>query len=144
MKKWLIFIVVALIIGLITGFSIGEIFKLPAGTSTENFGDIGSFFGGIFGITAVIISIIALLQAKKAFYGQNKQFEIQSFENGFFNLISLFTERVNSLEKGNLKGNFLFTHILTDFKNKTNQHLGPDHVGPYSSIIRDLVVFKKS
>jgi S-methylmethionine-dependent homocysteine/selenocysteine methylase len=113
------------IIVFLLGLYIGEYHKFAIATKPNEFGEFGSFIGGICGLIAAFASIFAIKQAIVINKGQTEQFERQSFESGFFNLISLFNERINSLELKDktIKGSAVFEIISTEFEEKTDNHL---------------------
>jgi len=94
------------------------------------FSAYGSFISGL----AAFFSIWLLI---KNINSQQKQFERQSFENNFFQLISIFTQNINSLHflNTNLKGHAVFKFLLEKFKEKTDGYRSLENTTIYKILI---------
>jgi hypothetical protein len=121
------------------GLFIGKFYKLPIANTPAEFGEFGSFIGGIFGSFAVIISILAILQTNKINTRQNEQFENQLFESCFFNLVSLFNQRIDSLnlKDSNITGNAVFDYLLQKFKTKTDSYFTQPQI--FKTLMLELI-----
>lgn len=84
------------------GWVIGLIFLLWAATFllyTSNLGDAQrGHFGDMFGAVNALFSGLAFAFVIIALLQQQKQFERQAFENGFFELLKLFRQNVDALQ----------------------------------------------
>jgi len=136
MKRKII-VAICILIFFPLGLYIGAFHKLPLATTASEFGEFGSFIAGICGLIAAVASVFAVIHAIKAFKRQNKQFDRQSFENSFFNLISNFNQRISSLSRDKKNGSAVFDLILTDFKIKTDGYLSQLEI--HSLKVVDLV-----
>ena len=134
-------LITIILIAFATGLYLGEFHKLPFARNPNDFGAMASLIGGICGLIAVGLSSYALVLTNKTNNRQNEQFEIQSFESTFFNLIAIFNQRIDSLKLHGNTGNAVFEFILKDIIFKTNEYFPVDgnNYGIYSTIIHKLV-----
>ena len=88
-----ILLLVIVFAGFVLSFYIGEFYSFPWANKPNEFNDFGGFIGGVIGTIVAIGAIWFSIQTNQK---QNKQFERQSFENIFFQMITLFTERRNN------------------------------------------------
>jgi len=109
------------------------------------FSAYGSFISGLAAFFSIWLLIKNINSQQKQFEKQlsetKRQFEIQSFENNFFQLMSIFTQNINSLHflNTNLKGHAVFKFLLEKFKEKTDGYLSSENTTIYKILIEKLV-----
>ena len=109
------------------------------------FSAYGSFISGLAAFFSIWLLINNINSQQKQFEKQlsetKRQFEIQSFENNFFQLISIFTQNINSLHflNTNLKGHAVFKFLLEKFKEKTDGYRSLENTTIYKILIEKLV-----
>lgn len=129
-KISLINIIITCILVLILSIQIWAIFE----SEILTLGTLGDFIGGTIGTIAAIIAVyFSYTLNKKQFEQfdeqakqikeQSDQFERQSFENGFFNLLNIYIQRVGNLEYEQKKGEKVYDLILNHIQSATDPFL---------------------
>lgn len=108
--------VIALIVGAITVIIYRQQFGGPISGEHVQWAEFGDYFGGVLGSIFAFFGLIALLltlwiqsrelrvssaelrRSAEALSEQNNSIKLQSFENRFFNMISLHHEIVNGID----------------------------------------------
>ena len=136
-SNWITIPVIATV-GLALGFYIGKFYSFPLANSPKELGDFGGFIGGVIGTIVAIGAILFSIQTNQR---QNKQFERQSFENVFFQMMTLYAQKKNNLESqhfSNLKGVIVFDAILKDLQKRTNGYLKPEDEKIYKTLVWEI------
>lgn len=92
---------------------ISKAFRQSTTVDPEAAGRLGSFVGGYVGTIFALIGIVLLFATLR---NQRRAFQVQSFENKYFELIKLHRENVAEVDLGGASGRKLFVLLLRELR----------------------------
>jgi hypothetical protein len=112
-EYWREFLIGLIGLACVNAIFISKAFRQSTTVNPEAAGQLGSFVGGYVGAMFALIGIVLLVATLR---NQRRAFQLQSFENRYFELIKLHRDNVTEISVGGASGRKFFVLALRELR----------------------------